>query len=64
MLTFTTRNDKILSSKGGDKMVKRLIKKLVSAYQAKRLAKKNLLRNKHNQEQINLILKDLEERAY
>lgn len=45
-------------------MLKRLIKKLVIAYQAKQLAKKNLLRKENNRKQIELILKDIEERAY
>jgi len=44
-------------------MLKRLIKKLVARYQRNKLAKENLLRNRNNHKQINLILKDIEERA-
>lgn len=45
-------------------MLKQLIKKLVSAYQANRLAHEKLLRRQHNNEVAKSILKDLEERAY
>ncbi len=45
-------------------MLKRLIKKLVARYQRKQLAKKNLLRQKHNDKVVKSILRDLEERAY
>ncbi len=44
-------------------MLKRLLKKLVEGVQTKQLARENLLRKRNNRNQINLILKDIEERA-
>lgn len=43
-------------------MLKKLIKKLVNAYQANRLAHKKLLRQQHNDTVAKSILKDLAER--
>lgn len=45
-------------------MLKFLIKKLVTAYQAKRLAKENQLRAKHNWEQAQKMYDALGERGY
>ena len=45
-------------------MLKKLIKKLVTAGKARQLAHKKLLRQQHNDEVIKSILKDLDERAY
>ncbi len=42
-------------------MIKSIIKRLVRAYQAKRLAKRRIENNHKN---INLILQGLEERGY
>ncbi len=55
--------NKAIESESDKSMFKRLIKRLATAYQANRLAKQNLLRNRYNRNQINLILKDIEERA-
>lgn len=45
-------------------MLRKLIKKLVTAGKARQLAHKKLLRQQHNDEVIKSILKDLDERAY
>ena len=45
-------------------MISLIIKRLVHAHQAKRLAKEKLKRQAHNKEQVKLILKGLEERGY
>lgn len=45
-------------------MFKRLIKRLVGAYQAKRLAKTKELRAKHSWEQAQLMYEALGERDY
>lgn len=45
-------------------MLKRAIKKLVARYQRNKLAKRNLLRQQHNDEVTKSILKDLDARGY
>lgn len=45
-------------------MFRKLIKKLVKARKAHRLAHDNLLKQQHNDEVAKSILKDLEERNY
>lgn len=45
-------------------MISCIIKKLVDAYQAKRLAKARKARQAHNREQARLILEGLETRGY
>ena len=65
VLTFTCRNDNIYVSEGdGQLMISCIIKRLVKAYQAKRLAKTRKIRAKHNFEQAQLMYNALGQRDY
>lgn len=45
-------------------MIVEIIKRLVKAHQAHRLAQQRKARQAHNREQVKLILQGLEERGY
>lgn len=62
-MTDTVRYDNIMTTKGGDDMIK-LMKEIKKAFARRQAKQKQIAKDNHNWEQAQLIVKALEERDY
>ena len=64
MLTLTSRYDNIMTSKGGDNMIQKIIKFIKKVLATRKVRQAQNYKQAHINEQLKLIHEGLEQRGY